>query len=65
MVRNPGIIPSLQLMRQEDIGKKRRMIREILEGCWEACFLPDPQSNEPFVANTIVANPPSFAHIHC
>jgi hypothetical protein len=65
MVRNPGIIPSLESMRQGAVGKKRRMIEEMLDGCWNACILPDPLSNEPFVANAIIANPPSFAHVHC
>ncbi|GKT50517.1 sterol 3-beta-glucosyltransferase UGT80B1 [Colletotrichum spaethianum] len=65
MVRNPGLIPSLESLRGGDIGRKRRMIREMLQGCWEACFRPDPLTNEPFVANAIIANPPSFAHVHC
>ncbi|KAK5046700.1 hypothetical protein LTR84_007461 [Exophiala bonariae] len=27
--------------------------------------MPDPDTEEPFVANAIIANPPSFAHVHC
>src|SRR3954465_15314069 len=65
MVRNPGLIPSMESMRQGDVGKKRRMIKEMLDGCWEACFQPDSVSQEAFVANAIIANPPSFAHVHC
>ncbi|EGY20852.1 UDP-glucose,sterol transferase [Verticillium dahliae VdLs.17] len=65
MVRNPGLIPSLESLRGGDIGRKRRMIKEMLDGCWEACYHPDPVTNEPFVADAIVANPPSFAHVHC
>jgi len=41
------------------------MIKEMLDGCWEACFYPDPVNHEPFIANAIIANPPSFAHVHC
>lgn len=65
MVKNPGLIPSMKTLREGDIGRKREMIRDILEGCWESCIMPDPDTEEPFVANAIIANPPSFAHIHC
>ncbi|KAG9252370.1 uncharacterized protein F5Z01DRAFT_682551 [Emericellopsis atlantica] len=65
MVRNPGLIPSMQSLRAGDIKKKRAMMSEILRGCWRSCISPDPVSNVPFVADAIIANPPSFAHIHC
>ncbi|KAG7418525.1 Sterol 3-beta-glucosyltransferase UGT80B1 [Fusarium oxysporum f. sp. raphani] len=58
MVCNPGLIPSLESLRGGDIGRKRRMIKEMLDGCWEACFHPDPLNHEPFLANAIIANPP-------
>lgn len=44
---------------------KQEMIREILDGCWASCLAPDPDSKKPFVANAIIANPLSIAHIHC
>jgi len=28
-------------------------------------LLPDPITDEPFVADAIIANPPSFAHVSC
>ncbi|KAK1715407.1 hypothetical protein BDP67DRAFT_353366, partial [Colletotrichum lupini] len=65
MVRNPGLIPSMESLKGGDVGKKRRMIREMLHGCWRSCIDPDPISNRPFVADAIIANPPSFAHVHC
>lgn len=65
MVKNPGLIPSLNSLRAGDIQKKRKMVAEMLEGCWWSCIRPDPKSGSPFVANAIIANPPSFAHIHC
>ncbi|KAJ8110672.1 hypothetical protein OPT61_g6541 [Boeremia exigua] len=65
MVKNPGLIPSMQSLREGDIKKKRVMMTEILEGCWKSCVDPDLNSQEPFVADAIIANPPSFAHIHC
>ncbi|KAL4973118.1 hypothetical protein BDW66DRAFT_162365 [Aspergillus desertorum] len=30
-----------------------------------SCIEDDPATNTPFVAESIIANPPSFAHIHC
>ncbi|WYZ45983.1 hypothetical protein EsH8_IX_000208 [Colletotrichum jinshuiense] len=65
MVRNPGLIPSMESLKGGDVGRKRRMIREMLHGCWRSCIDPDPISNRPFVADAIIANPPSFAHVHC
>lgn len=80
MVRNPGLIPDLHTIKSGDIGKRRKSIYEILNGCWRACIEPgdgtkpkshigdsqyDLSDNEPFIADAIIANPPSFAHIHC
>ncbi|KGO62065.1 UDP-glucuronosyl/UDP-glucosyltransferase [Penicillium expansum] len=65
MVKNPGLIPSLDSVREGDIQKKQLMMAEILHGCWQSCLMPDPTTNAPFVANAIIANPPSFAHVHC
>ncbi|KAJ5812656.1 hypothetical protein N7474_008957 [Penicillium riverlandense] len=66
MVKNPGLLPSMKTLRQGSIREKRDDMREILEGCWKSCFLPgDGPGNQeatPFLANAIIANPPSFAH---
>ncbi|OHX00426.1 UDP-glucosyltransferase [Colletotrichum incanum] len=65
MARNPGLVPSVESLKGGDVGRKRRMMREVLHGCWRSCINPDPVGNQPFVADAIIANPPSFAHIHC
>lgn len=65
MVKNPGLIPSMKTLRAGEISRKRTMIKEILDGCWNSCITSDPDTDEPFVANAIIANPPSFAHVHC
>ena len=65
MVKNPGLIPSMKSMQAGEITKKRAMIREMLEGCWSSCIQPDETTGAPFVADAIIANPPSFAHVHC
>ena len=65
MVKNPGLLPEMATIRTGEIFKKRQLISDILQGCWKACCSADPDTQTPFVANAIVANPPSFAHIHC
>lgn len=65
MVRNPGLIPSMKSLRAGDVQRKREMVSEMLTGCWRSCIEPDPVTSEPFVADAIIANPPSFAHVHC
>ena len=41
------------------------MIAEMLDGCWKSCIERDPDSLMPFVAQAIIANPVSFARLHC
>lgn len=65
MVRNPGLIPGMKSLRTGDSQRKRAAIAEILDGCWQSCIEPDPHSGTPFVADAIIANPPSFGHVHC
>jgi UDP:flavonoid glycosyltransferase YjiC (YdhE family) len=65
MVKNPGLIPGVKTLRTGEIQRKRAMIAEMLNGCWESCILPDVVETKPFVADAIIANPPSFAHVHC
>jgi UDP:flavonoid glycosyltransferase YjiC (YdhE family) len=65
MVKNPGLIPQMKSLRDGEIQRKRAMVAEMLQGCWKSCISDDPVSKIPFVADAIIANPPSFAHIHC
>jgi UDP:flavonoid glycosyltransferase YjiC (YdhE family) len=65
MVKNPGLIPSMKSLREGDIQRKRAMILQLLQGCWKSCIENDPHTEQPFVADAIIANPPSFAHVHC
>lgn len=65
MVKNPGLIPQMKSLRQREIHKKQIMVAEMLNGCWRSCIDDDLLTGEPFVADAIIANPPSFAHIHC
>jgi hypothetical protein len=65
MVENPNLFPTMKALRGGQIQQKRAMVAEMLEGCWKSCIQPDPVSKKPFVADAIIANPPSFAHVHC
>jgi UDP:flavonoid glycosyltransferase YjiC (YdhE family) len=80
MVKNPGLMPGMESLKAGDVTKRRKGMWEILLGGWRACieqgngmsYTPNPDvpqgSNipgKPFVADAIIANPPSFGHIHC
>jgi hypothetical protein len=74
MVKNPGLIPGMKSLKEGDVGKRRKGMAEIMEGCWRSCADADEAKEDentssvqpkPFIANAIIANPPSFAHIHC
>ncbi|TPX09825.1 uncharacterized protein E0L32_009016 [Thyridium curvatum] len=76
MVKNPGMIPTLETVKAGDIGRRRAAMAEMFEGFWRACVnatddekdthnLKMMGEKDPFIADAIIANPPSFAHIHC
>ena len=81
MVKNPGLMPGKDALKSGDIGRRRKGMYDIIRGCWRSCYeagdgtgvaVSDDQpienfdmSNKPFVADVIIANPPSFAHVHC
>ncbi|KAK1509654.1 glycosyltransferase family 28 domain-containing protein [Colletotrichum tamarilloi] len=76
MVKNPGMIPTLDAVKAGDIGRRRSAMAEMFDGFWRACInatddekdvhnLKMMGEKDPFIADAIIANPPSFAHIHC
>ncbi len=75
MVKNPGLIPGVKSLKAGDVWKRRKGMAEIMQGCWKSCADTDevkeddeaqnPTNIRPFIAHAIIANPPSFAHIHC
>ncbi|CAE6348717.1 unnamed protein product [Rhizoctonia solani] len=67
MVRNPGLIPGFESVWNGDIGKKQAMVAEMLDKCCLSCYEADEGSpgESGFVADAIISNPPTFAHIHC
>ena len=76
MVKNPGLIPKTHTIRSGEIARRRNSMYEMFKGFWRACINTTDDETEienlrmlgerqPFVADAIIANPPSFAHVHC
>ena len=68
MVKHPGLLPGLNAFAKGHVRERRRSTYTMLEGCWRSCIEVAEDSNickKPFTADAIIANPPSFAHIHC
>lgn len=75
MVKNPGLIPGLDTIKEGEIGRRRSQMYEMFGGMWRACInATDDETDKtnvkmmgnkhPFVADAIIANPPSFAPPH-
>jgi len=68
MVKNPGLMPGIESLRDGEVSKRRRGMAEMLMGGWRSCIEPGDGmggAGDPFIADCIIANPPSFGHIHC
>ena len=76
MVKNPGMIPTMETLKKGEIGRRRNAMAQMFEGFWRACINATDDEHDvhnlkmmgtrgPFIADAIIANPPSFAHIHC
>ncbi len=77
MVKNPGLLPSRESFKAGEISKRRHEMAEIIDGAWRSCIESGdglgarvaPSDTELvsdlFLADAIIANPPSMAHIHC
>ncbi|XWS36542.1 hypothetical protein CRYUN_Cryun20dG0093700 [Craigia yunnanensis] len=60
MVKNKGFLPS----GPSEIPIQRNQIKEIINSLLPACKEPDPDSDIPFKADAIIANPPAYGHTH-
>ena len=68
MVKHPGLLPGFNAFTKGHVSERKRSTYAMLEGCWRSCIEVAEDSNvckKPFTADVIIANPPSFAHIHC
>ncbi|KJR89124.1 glucosylltransferase family 28 protein [Sporothrix schenckii 1099-18] len=75
-----GLIPPMESYTNGEIAGRRRFIEAVLHGCWRSMADDQGNASDgkvnnnggnehgttdvPFVADAIIANPPSFAHIH-
>ncbi|KAJ7577401.1 hypothetical protein C8J56DRAFT_366855 [Mycena floridula] len=64
MVKNPGLMPGMASLTNGDIPRKRKMLTEMINGCWLSCQSPCPITGRKFSADAIISNPPAFAHVH-
>lgn len=75
MVKNPGLIPNIDTIKGGEIGRRRAQMYEMFQGMWRACInASDDETDQhnakmmgnkdPFLADAIIANPPSFAPQH-
>ncbi|XP_021767459.1 sterol 3-beta-glucosyltransferase UGT80A2-like [Chenopodium quinoa] len=60
MVKNKGFLPS----GPSEIPIQRNQMKEIIFSLLPACKDPDMDSNVPFKADAIIANPPAYGHTH-
>jgi len=70
MVKNPGLLLSMQSVKAGDIGKRRKEMAEMIEGTWRSCIeagngmgekisaLNVDAPEDLFIADVIIANPP-------
>ncbi|KAL6709290.1 hypothetical protein ACN47E_001697 [Coniothyrium glycines] len=77
MVKNPGLLPSIDSVKAGDITKRRKEMAEMFEGTWRSCIeagdglgkrttaIDVENTEDLFIADVIIANPPSMGHIHC
>lgn len=79
MVKNPGLVPGFRSVASGDVSQRRKDVGEYIQDCWRSSYKADDGTafellrNQAgvhakpshFVADCIIANPPSFAHIHC
>lgn len=74
MVKNPGMIPTMETFKKGEVGRRRDQMAEMFEGFWRACINATDDEKDisnlkmmgrkaPFIADAIIANPPSFAHM--
>lgn len=56
MARNKGFIPSAP----GEIAVQRKQLKAIIESLLPACTEPDLETNQPFRAQAIIANPPAY-----
>jgi len=77
MVKNPGLLPGMESIKAGDIAKRRKEMAAMFDGTWRSCIeagnglgakitaIDVDNTDDLFIADVIIANPPSMGHIHC
>jgi hypothetical protein len=65
MVTNGCLLPKVWGLVSGSIARHLDMYKDIVESTWQACTENDQETHAPFRADVIIANPPSYGHIHC
>ncbi|PHH80593.1 hypothetical protein CDD80_852 [Ophiocordyceps camponoti-rufipedis] len=72
MVNNPGAVSKLKHTKFGKVGKRHHVTAGMFEGFWRSCteasdgrILEEEEELKPFIADCIISNPASYAHIHC
>ncbi|BAT94317.1 hypothetical protein VIGAN_08090800 [Vigna angularis var. angularis] len=60
MARNKGLIPS----GPAEISVQRKQLKAIIDSIPPACTAPDMETGVSFRAQSIIANPPAYGHVH-
>jgi len=47
MVKNPGLIPSMQTVREGEVGRRRDQMFEMFQGFWRACINASDDESDP------------------
>lgn len=47
MVKNPGLIPSMQTVREGEVGRRRDQMFEMFQGFWRACINATDDESDP------------------
>jgi hypothetical protein len=64
IVKNPGLILSMESLGAGDIKYKHIMVCKMLDGCWQSCIEPNIYTYIPFMADVIITNLLSFTYIY-
>ena len=67
MVKTNGCLVPTNTDLIREFPSNLNMLSDIINSCWGACIDPDPNdaSAKSFVADAIISNPVTYAHIHC
>ncbi|OBT54133.1 hypothetical protein VE04_06763 [Pseudogymnoascus sp. 24MN13] len=65
MVKNPSMIPTMETLKKGEVGRRRDAMAKMFDDDeHDVHNLKMVGKKGPFIADAIITNPPSFAHVH-